>query len=234
MTQDYSVEVSLCRWTNNTNTKLDILEWYSIWWIKSTTLYFPYGSPVHFDQKWTSSPAQPQWVGLVGIKIAPFSAGMQTCGEIWPGPRDSSSPAFLYVSHSDTNLRPESAGPVFPRYVHNKLEQRCSSEMMACGLSHAQCPPSLSSLEKPHFLSSCISSHGEVAGFNGQSSGKNLARHICHCTWGHILWHVHYCDIDFLYKSPDLDFSNIRVGFFLQTWTIQQTLCWYHSPNFSY
>lgn len=149
MTQDYSVEVSLCWWTNNTNTKLDILEWYSIWWIKSTTLYFPYGNPVHFDQKWTHSPAQPQWVGLVGIKIAPFSAGMQTCGEIWPGSRDSSSPAFLYVSHSDTNLRPESAGPVFPPYVHNKLEQRCYSEMMACGLSHAQCPPSLSSPEKP-------------------------------------------------------------------------------------
>lgn len=80
-----------------------------------------------------------------------------------------------YSSHCDSNFRPESPGTAFPWYMHNKLEERCYSQMTACGLGHAQHPPR-SPPSKPHFLSSCISSHGEVAGLNGQSSGKILAQ----------------------------------------------------------
>lgn len=64
---------------------------------ESFILCILYGNLVHFDQKWTHSPAKPLWLGLVGIKIALFDAGMQTCGEIWPGLRDTSSPVLLYI-----------------------------------------------------------------------------------------------------------------------------------------
>lgn len=102
---------------------------------------------------------------------------MQTCGEIWPCSRDSSSPTFLYVNKAATatvTLGLTHPGAAFPWYMHNKSERRRYKRNDDLWMKSCSTSP-LSILPKPHFLSSCISSHGEVAGLNGQSSEKILA-----------------------------------------------------------
>lgn len=122
-------------------------------------LCIPYGNPVHFDQKWThtGSPAEPEWLGLVGIEIALFNAGMQTCGEIWPGLRESSSPASLYVNKAATAR--VTTGLIHPG---PRFHDTCTTNWSR-GVSVKWWPVDSVMLNAPPLLSSCIGSHEEVA-----------------------------------------------------------------------
>lgn len=80
---------------------------------------------------------------------------MQTCGEIWPDPRDSCSPAFLHVNKAATaTVTPglsHSGTGVSMINVHNKSERRRHSEMTTCRLSHAPQSPHAAPKDA-HFL----------------------------------------------------------------------------------
>lgn len=95
--------------------------------------------------------------------------------------------------------------------------------MIGCGLSHAPpCPP--------HFLSSCISSHGQVSVLTGQSSGKILAQ-IDPSFYMRSHPHAFIMSITMTLTShmTDLEYSDIVVGL-LKIWMIQQILStWKHN-----
>lgn len=84
---------------------------------------------------------------------------MQTCGEVWPGPQDSSSPASLYVSEAAALT--VTLGPwVTQDSVSMIHEQQIRAEVLQStdGLQIRSCstfPPSLSSLKNPLPLFLC-------------------------------------------------------------------------------
>lgn len=126
----------------------------------------------------------------------------------------SSASLRQWGGHCCSNLRPESPGAAFPWYMHNKLEQRRCSENDGLWI-RSYSTSSLLSLLPPKNPTSSLPvtvlterRQGSVV----RAQGKSWLRCIYHFTWGHILGHVHHYDIYFLYWSPDLDCSNIKVG----------------------